>query len=97
MNEFSLIYPMFALFLLTAVVLGTLLRTRLGLMREGQVSVGFFQIYRGEEPDRIPATRPRLARMLARCDGNRRAAGASRRRLRQLALLGRRQRLRAQL
>ena len=52
MNEFSLIYPMFALFLLTAFVLGTLLRTRLGLLREGQLSVGYFQTYQGnEEPD----------------------------------------------
>ena len=52
MNEFSLIYPMFALFLLTAFVLGRLLRTRLGLLREERLSVGYFQTYQGnQEPD----------------------------------------------
>ena len=51
MDEFRLIYPMFALVLLTFGVLLTLLRTRLGLVAEQQLEIDYFQIYRGDEPE----------------------------------------------
>lgn len=49
MNDFALIYPMFAMTLLTAVVLGVMFRTRVSSVASGQVSAGFFKLYRGEE------------------------------------------------
>ena len=47
MREFQLIYPMFALMLLTVVVLATLFRRRVRAVRQGQVSMGYFGIYQG--------------------------------------------------
>jgi hypothetical protein len=46
------IYPMFAMVLLTFVVLTKLFRSRVRAVREGQVSVAYFRIYQGEvEPE----------------------------------------------
>ena len=46
------IYPMFAMVVLTAVVLATLFRTRVGAVRQGLVTAAYFRIYQGEvEPE----------------------------------------------
>jgi hypothetical protein len=47
-----LIYPMFAMVLLTAVVLVILFRSRVAAVRKGLVSAVYFRIYQGEiEPE----------------------------------------------
>ena len=52
MHDYQLIYPMFALVLLTMVVLVTLFRRRVRAVREGQISMGYFGIFQGErEPE----------------------------------------------
>jgi len=46
------IYPMFAMVLLTTFVLANLFRTRVGAVRQGLVSAAYFRIYQGElEPE----------------------------------------------
>jgi hypothetical protein len=46
------IYPMFAMVVLTAVVLVTLFRSRFSAVRQGLVSAAYFRIYQGEaEPE----------------------------------------------
>jgi hypothetical protein len=46
------IYPMFAMVVLTAVVLATLFRSRVGAVRQGLVSAAYFRIYQGAvEPE----------------------------------------------
>jgi hypothetical protein len=51
-HEFQLIYPMFALVLLTVIVLVTLFRRRVRAVSEGHVSMGYFAIHRGAvEPE----------------------------------------------
>jgi hypothetical protein len=48
----SLIYPMFAMVLLTATVLVILFRSRVRAVRENQISAKYFRIYQGEiEPE----------------------------------------------
>jgi len=47
MRDYQLIYPMFALVLLTMVVLVTLFRRRMRAVHEGKVSMGYFGIYQG--------------------------------------------------
>jgi hypothetical protein len=48
----SVLYPMFAMVLLTFAVLVTLFRARVRAVREGRVSVAYFRIYQGEvEPE----------------------------------------------
>ena len=52
MHDYQLIYPMFALVLLTMVVLVTLFRRRVRAVREGKVAMRYFGIFRGEvEPE----------------------------------------------
>jgi hypothetical protein len=52
MNESSLIYPMFAMVLLTVVILARLFRSRVQAVKDGQVSAAFFRTYQGEvEPE----------------------------------------------
>ena len=47
-----MIYPMFAMVVLTAAVLVTLFRSRVGAVRQGLVSAAYFRIYQGEvEPE----------------------------------------------
>jgi len=47
-----MIYPMFAMVLLTATVLVILFRSRVAAVRQGLVSVAYFRIYQGEvEPE----------------------------------------------
>jgi hypothetical protein len=47
-----MIYPMFAMVLLTAFVLAVLFRSRVGAVREGLLSAVYFRIYQGEtEPE----------------------------------------------
>ena len=47
-----MIYPMFAMVVLTAVVLATLFRSRVGAVRQGLVSAAYFRIYQGAvEPE----------------------------------------------
>ena len=48
MGEFSLVYPMFALVLLTGTVLVILFRSRVRAVRQGQLSSQYFRIYQGE-------------------------------------------------
>jgi hypothetical protein len=51
-RDYQLIYPMFALVLLTMVVLVTLFRRRVRAVSEGHVSMGYFAIHRGAvEPE----------------------------------------------
>jgi hypothetical protein len=47
MRDYQLIYPMFALVLLTLIVLGVLFRRRVTAVREGKVSMGYFAIHQG--------------------------------------------------
>jgi len=48
----SLVYPMFAMVLLTVVVLVTLFRRRMGAVRGGSLTTRYFRIYQGEnEPE----------------------------------------------
>jgi hypothetical protein len=52
MKEANLVYPMFAMVLLTAAVLAILFRSRVRAVREGRVAVRYYQTYQGEtEPD----------------------------------------------
>jgi len=52
MNEFSLVYPMFAMVVLTLVILILLFRTRVRFVREGKVSATYFKTYQeGVEPE----------------------------------------------
>ncbi len=47
-----MIYPMFAMVVLTAVVLATLFRGRVAAVRRGEVSLAYFAIYQGAaEPE----------------------------------------------
>ena len=47
-----MIYPMFAMVVLTAVVLLTLFRARVAAVRQGQVPLAYFRIYQGgAEPE----------------------------------------------
>ena len=49
MNESSLIYPMFAMVLLTGVVLVRLFRTRVQAVKDEKISAKYFRTYQGEE------------------------------------------------
>ncbi len=52
MNQFQLVYPMFALVLLTATVLVILFCRRVSAVRSGGVSAHYFRIYQGaSEPE----------------------------------------------
>ena len=52
MNDHALVYPMFAMVVLTFAVLVTLFRTRLGAVRAGAVNAGYFKTYqKGSEPE----------------------------------------------
>ena len=52
MKSYGLVYPMFAMVLLTACVLGVLFRSRVRAVRAGKVSSRYFRIYQGEvEPE----------------------------------------------
>ena len=52
MSTYALVFPMFALVLLTAVVLTVLFRSRVRAVRAGKISAKFFRIYQGEtEPE----------------------------------------------
>ena len=54
MNGFSLIYPMFAMVILTFIVLITLFRNRVQSVRSGEISPFFYKTYQGEvEPDKL--------------------------------------------
>jgi hypothetical protein len=53
------IYPMFAMVLLTAFVLATLFRSRVGAVRQGLVSAAYFRIYHGESEPESSAKRAR--------------------------------------
>jgi hypothetical protein len=47
-----MIYPMFAMVLLTAAVLATLFRARVSAVRSGQLKQSYFKIYQGQlEPE----------------------------------------------
>lgn len=51
-NDFRLIYPMFAMVALTATVLGILFRARVRAVREQKLTVKYFRVYQGEiEPE----------------------------------------------
>ncbi len=52
LKEFSLIYPMFAMVMLTFVVLIKLFRSRVKSVAEGKISGAYFKTYQGEvEPE----------------------------------------------
>jgi hypothetical protein len=54
MNPSSLIYPMFAMVLLTATVLVIMFRSRVRAVRESLVTTAYFRLYQGEaEPESI--------------------------------------------
>ncbi len=59
MSEKALVYPMFAMVVLSFTVLISLFRTRLKSVREGAVNAGYFQTYTG-------ATEPEASLKLAR-------------------------------
>jgi hypothetical protein len=52
MNDYSLVYPMFALVMLTVTVLVKLFRSRVRAVHEGKVTTRYYRIYQGEiEPE----------------------------------------------
>ena len=52
MPAYALVYPMFAMVLLTATVLAVLFRSRVRAVRTGRVSARYFRVYQGEtEPE----------------------------------------------
>jgi len=52
MNEFNLIYPMFAMVVVTTVVLVKLFRSRVRAVKEQKISAAYFRTYQGEsEPE----------------------------------------------
>ncbi len=52
MNDFILVYPMFAMVVLTGVVLVILFRSRVAAVRGKKVGIDYFRIYQGEvEPE----------------------------------------------
>lgn len=52
MNDYRLVYPMFALAVLSATVLVILFRSRVYAVKQGQVTAKYFRIYQGEsEPE----------------------------------------------
>ncbi len=59
MSALNLIYPMFAMVLLTVVVLVTLFRRRVRAVREGAVSSRYFRIYQGDSEPEVSASAAR--------------------------------------
>jgi len=54
MNQFSLIYPMFGMVILTFVVLIILFINRVQSSRKGEVSPFYYKTYQGEvEPEKL--------------------------------------------
>lgn len=52
MNDFTLVYPMAAMVLLTASVLVILFRARVGALRAQKISMTFYRVYQGgAEPE----------------------------------------------
>jgi hypothetical protein len=52
MSAYALVYPMFALVLLTVAVLVVLFRSRVRAVREGKITARYFRLYQGEvEPE----------------------------------------------
>ncbi len=52
MRAVVLIYPMFAMVVLSAIVLVVLFRSRVGAVKAGRVSAKYFRVYQGEvEPE----------------------------------------------
>ena len=51
MKDASVVYPMFAMFALTAMVLPILFRRRVRAVRNKQVPLAFFSTYQGVEPE----------------------------------------------
>ena len=60
MNEFTLVYPMAAMVLLTAIVLIRMVLGRVGAVKRGEVDARFYKTYQGEN------TEPRKAAQNAR-------------------------------
>lgn len=59
-----MIYPMFAMVVLTAVVLVTLFRCRVAAVRQGQVPLDYFRIYQGGvEPEMSAKTARHFANL----------------------------------
>ena len=51
-GPYALVYPMFAMVLLTAFVLVRLFRSRVGAVKAGQVTASYFRLYQGAvEPE----------------------------------------------
>ena len=60
----SVIYPMFAMFVLTAIVLARLFTARVSAVRHGEVDVGFYRLYQGAaEPARSAAVARHFANL----------------------------------
>ncbi len=54
MNQFSLIYPMLAMVILTFTVLIMLFKNRVQSVRKGEISPFYYKTYQGEgEPDKL--------------------------------------------
>jgi hypothetical protein len=52
MDKFVLVYPMFAMVLITVIVLAKLFRSRVRAVRDGEIPALYFKTYQGEiEPD----------------------------------------------
>ena len=52
MGDSNLVFPMFAMVVLTATVLARLFRSRVRAVREGQLPASYFRVYQGAaEPD----------------------------------------------
>lgn len=59
MSRFDLVFPMFAMFALSALVLVLLFRSRVRAIREQDVSPGYFKIYQGGVEPEYAAKRSR--------------------------------------
>jgi len=59
MHRYDLVFPMFAMFALTAVVLVLLFRSRVRAISEKQVTQGYFKVYQGQVEPEYAAKRSR--------------------------------------
>ena len=59
MHRFNLVFPMFAMFALTALVLVLLFRSRVRAIRERAVKQSYFKVYQGEVEPEYAAKRSR--------------------------------------
>lgn len=63
MGEHGLVYPMLAMVVLTIMVLGILLRSRIRAVKSGKVELAYFKVYQGVEPEETAKPSRHLANL----------------------------------